>query len=126
MSDDEIEKHLRALPAPELPPAWREEILAAARREERAEKSPRAAWPPILVVLRNVLARNPVTSGILATLWLLIFLFRFTTPIDPDEKNFMADAGSNRPIYFVSLRDEIQLADLLQEQPEPKQPPRIP
>jgi hypothetical protein len=124
MNDDKIERLLRQLPVPELPASWRTEILTAARREASAERSSRPAWPPILLWLRNAFARNPVTSGVLATLWLLIFLFRFTTPVDPAEKEMMAHTDTNKPVYLLTMADEIRLVEAVQDQPP--QPERIP
>lgn len=126
MNDERIEQHLRNLPAPELPETWRAEILSAAMREVRDPAPSRQAWPTLLVLLRNLFARNPVTASTLTALWLLIFLFKASTPVDPTEKNLIAHFDPNRPVYLVSLQDEIQLAELLQDQPERRQPPLIP
>lgn len=115
MNDEIIEQHLRNLPAPELPMAWREEILSMSLRAAREPAPSREAWPPFLVVMRNFFARNPWTSGALTAMWLLIFLFKASTPVDPTEKALIAHIDPNRPVYIVSLRDEIQLAELLQD-----------
>ncbi len=126
MNDDEIERLLRGLPAPELPAAWRGEILAAARRgsrESREDRGRRPAWAP-LPALRHLFARNPVTASTLAALWLLIFLFRFTTPVDRDEQAYLAHAGRTRPAHLLSLADEIRLVEAMQN--PPARPERIP
>ncbi len=124
MNDDEIERLLRQLPAPELPAAWRGEILAAARREARAERPARSVWPPVLIWLRNVFAHNPATSGVLATLWLLILMFRVTTPVDPAEKEMLARTDPSKPVYLLTMADEIRLVELVENQPS--RPERIP
>jgi len=124
MTDDAIENELRRIPAPELPSAWRTEILASALREARATEPSRQAWPPLLVMLRNLFARNPITAAALTTLWMLIFLFKASTPVDPAEKAMLAHFDPNRPIYIVSLRDEIELAQLWENPPEQQR--RIP
>ena len=56
----------------------------------------------------------------MTTLWLLIFLFKASTPVDPSEKELIAHFDPNRPVYLVSLQDEIQLAELCQDQSEPR------
>jgi hypothetical protein len=126
MNDEILEQHLRKLSAPELPETWRAEILSIALREARVRTPVRAVWPPLLVTLRNLFARNPVTMSTLCALWLLIFLFKASTPVDPSEKELIAHFDPNRPVYLVSLQDEIQLAQLLQDQPEQRQNPQIP
>jgi len=115
--NDEIERLLRELPAPELPPAWRAEILGAARRELHAETRTRREWPPILLWIRGILARNPISTGALATLWLLIFLFHATTPIDLQEREILAHADRSQPIHFITMADEIRLVELAEQTP---------
>ena len=126
MNDETLEQKLKELPAPELPEAWRAEILSVALREARLAAPSRQVWPPLLMVLRNLLARNPWTASALTALWVLIFLFKASTPVDPTEKELMAKFDPNQPIYIVSLRDEIMLAELLHDQPEQRQAPLIP
>lgn len=126
MNDEILEQHLRKLPAAELPETWQSEILSIALREACAHTPMRKIWPPLLVTLRNLFARNPITTSALTALWLLIFLFKAGTPVDPSEKELIAHFDPNRPVYLVSLQDEIQLARLLQDQPEQRQNPLIP
>jgi hypothetical protein len=126
MNDDILEQHLRELPARELPETWRAEILSTALPEARAPASSRQVWPTLLVTLRHLFARNPWTVTALTALWILTFLFKAGTPVDPSEKEMLAHFDPNRPVYLVSLRDEIQLAQLWQEQPEPNQSRQIP
>lgn len=121
MNDERLEHHLRQLPAPELPTAWHGEIVATALREARPAARP--TWPPLLIGLRNLFARNPFTAGALTALWLLIFLFKASTPVDPAEKAMIAHFDPNAPVHLVSLNDEIRLAELLQEPPEPRRMP---
>ncbi len=124
MNDDLLEQHLRQLPAPELPAAWRTEIVSHALREARA--STRSLFPPLLLTLRQLFARNPFTASALTALWFLILLFKASTPVDPTEKDLIAHIDPNRPIYFVSLQDEIELAQLWQDQPDQRQSMQIP
>lgn len=120
MNDEQLEQHLRELPAPELPAAWRAEILAAARPARRE------AWPPLFVLLRNLFARHPLTAGALTVLWLLIFLLKVATPVDPSEKAFLAHYDPNRPVYIVSLQEEMRIAELWRDPPDQNQPRQIP
>jgi hypothetical protein len=118
MNDDLLEQHLRQLPSPELPASWQAEIVSHALREARARASTRSLWPPLLLSLRHLFARNPFTASALSALWILILLFKASTPVDPTEKELIAHIDPNRPIYFVTLQDEIQLAQLWQDQPD--------
>ena len=120
MNDEQLEQHLRQRPAPELPAAWRAKIVATALHEARPA---RPTWPPLLIILRNFFAQNPFTAGALTTLWLAIFLFKTTTPVDPAEKAMIARFDPKAPIHFVSLNDEIRLAEFLQEPPAPSRLP---
>ncbi len=122
MNDDEIERLLRELPSPALPEAWRTGILAEARRQSQAEKSPHREWPPILLWLRNVCARNPVSVSALAALWLLIFLFRVTTPVDLQEQEILAHADRSQPVRLITMADEIRLVEIAEETREQPQP----
>ena len=124
MNDEKLEHYLRELPAPELPATWRSDILGNALRESRALAQSREVWPVVLIYLRNIFARNPYTTTVLFALWALIFLFKATTPVDPSEKELLAHFDPNRPVYLVSLQDEILLAELLQEQPD-QRPSRL-
>jgi hypothetical protein len=126
MNDDEIESHLRSLPAPELPESWRAEILANAWCKGREPESARGIWPPVFIALRNLFARNPVSASVLAALWFLILFFRFDTSIDPDEKELLVHDDPRQPIYFVPVGEQIQLAEMLQDTPEGSREPRIP
>jgi hypothetical protein len=126
MNDEEIEQRLRELPAPELPATWRAEILTTALRDARRPAPTAQVWPPLLVTLSNLLARNPWTASALTALWMLIFLFKAGTPVDPAEKMLMAHFDPNRPVYFVSIQDEIRLAELWQDEPQEKQLRQIP
>jgi hypothetical protein len=122
--NDEIERLLRELPGPELPASWRAEILGAARRELRAETPTRREWPPILLWLRGILTRNPMTASALATLWLLIFLFHATTPIDSQEREILAHVDRSQPLHLITMADEIRLVELAEQ--TPAQPRAIP
>ena len=126
MNAAEIEKRLRDLSLPELPEAWRAGIVSTALREAQKAQSDVRVWPPILILLRNLLARNPVTAMALALMWILIVAFRVTTPVDPAEKAMLAHFDPNRPVYVVSLREQIELAELLENPAPPAPPTRIP
>ncbi len=120
MTDEILEQKLRKLPAPELPASWRGEILSTALREARVPTQSRQVWPPLVLALRDLFARNPITATALTTLWLLIFLFKASTRVDPSEKELLAHFDPNRPVYLVSIQDEIRLAELGQDQSEPR------
>jgi len=121
MNDELLEQKLRELPEPELPGTWRSEILSKALREARLSSQKRQAWPALLVYLQNLSRRNPITMSAMTALWLLIFVFRISTPVDPQEKMILAHFDPNRPVHFVSISDKILLAQLLREEPEHEQ-----
>jgi hypothetical protein len=109
MNDERLENELRLLPAPELPAAWREEILSVA---QKAAQPQRAEWPPFLLLWRGVFARNPVTAGALACLWLLIFALKATTPVDPMERQLLAHVDPHAPPPdFALMAEQIRLAE---------------
>jgi hypothetical protein len=122
MNDDDLERLLRQLPAPQLPEAWRAEILRQAQRAAPREKRPRHHWPPILLWLWHRLARNPVSAGALAALWLLIFLFRVTTPVDLQERENLAHADLAQPVHLITMADEIRLVELAEQTPAQSRP----
>ena len=102
MNDDEIEQHLRELPGPPLPEAWRKSILAAARGEPvRA----RETWPAILFYLRHLFARDPITAGGLAALWLLILVLKGGTPGEQDADRLLARANTAPPPSLLAVRE---------------------
>jgi hypothetical protein len=116
MTDEILEQHLRKLPMPTLPGTWREEIVSQALRKARSSSQKNRVWPPLLLALRNLFARNPITTSALAALWLLIFFFKTTTPVDPEETKLIAHLDPNHPIRFDSFREQILLAEYLQDQ----------
>ena len=126
MNDEILERKLRELPAPELPDKWRTEILSAALQEADSASQLRKVYPPLLVRFQNIFARHPWTASAMTALWMLIFLFKASTPVDPSESTLVAHFDPNRPIYIVSLRDELRLAQLWEDQPEQSQVRQIP
>jgi len=112
MNDVKIEQFLRELPAPQLPPEWQGTILANARREARSSKADRQAWPAVLLYLRNLCVRNPVTATAMIALWTLILFLKMSTPIDPQEKELMAHYDPSKPVDFVSINDQILIAQM--------------
>jgi hypothetical protein len=124
MSDEILEQMLRELPKSDLPESWRGEILSTAWRAAGAQNQ--QVWPTLLANLRHLCVRNPVTATAMAGLWILIFFFKAGTPVDSSESELLAHFDPNRPVYLVSIRDEIQLAELLQDQPDQRQYLQIP
>jgi hypothetical protein len=116
MNDQDLENHLRQLAVPDLPEEWRLEILAHARRAARAHTPQPQVWPAILLYLRQLFTRNPITAGALTALWLLIFILHATTPIDHSSDAYIAKWDPNRPVYITSIALEIRLAQLEQQE----------
>ena len=120
MNDHELESLLRKLPEPVLPANWRGPVLATARREARKDSRAGAAnWPAVLLALARLFRRNPITVGGLAILWTLVLVLKAETPVDHDAERMMARAGSVPPPQIMPLREELLLAQLLQEDSGP-------
>jgi hypothetical protein len=126
MNDEILEQKLRELPAPELPAAWRTEIISQARRAAHTSSQKSQVWPTLLLYLRHLCLRNPITASAMVALWMLIFILKAGTPVDPGEKLLLANFDPNRPVHLVSISDEILLAQLLQEEPERRELRQIP
>jgi len=120
MNDDAIEQHLRELPAPALPEAWRKSILAASRREIAPSERARATWPAIFVYLRHLFVRNPITAGGLAAIWLLILVLKSGTPAEPMSDRLLAREDSVPSGTIFPRLEETQLAALLEDESEPQ------
>ncbi len=124
MNDEKFEQQLRKLPSPELPEAWREPILAAALRE--AEAASRPAWLGMVLWLRGLYGRNPVTTAAMAAMWLLIFFLHAGTPVDPGVQKILArsDATQQQEVPpYVPLEKQIRLVEAMQSAPEQRQMP---
>lgn len=126
MNDEKIEQLLRELPTPELPEAWRAEILSKARREARTSISASQVWPTALLYLRNLCLRNPITATAMAMLWILIFSLKVSTPVDPQERWMLANYDPNKPVHFVSMKDEMIIVQLALDQSGQKPPMQMP
>ena len=55
-------------------------------------------------------------------LWLLIFLFRVTTPVDLQEQEILAHADLSKPVYLLTMSDEIRLVEIAEETPAQRRP----
>ena len=120
MNDHELESLLRELPEPALPADWRGPVLAAARREARKDSRVGAAnWPAMLLALARMARRNPITVGGLAVLWAIVLVLKAETPVDRDAERLMARAGSAPPPQIMPLREELLLAQMLQDESGP-------
>ena len=55
-------------------------------------------------------------------LWLLIFLFHTTTPIDLQEREILAHADRSRPVHLITMADEIRLVEIAEQTPAQPRP----
>ena len=124
MNDELLEQHLRKLPALELPAAWQAEIIGEAIHQATPPARARTIWPPLFAYLWELVFRNPITSGTLATLWLLIFALKCSTPADPaSARMLLVHVDPRQPLYFVSTQNPVRLALLAQDETEPRRIP---
>jgi len=105
-----------------LPATWRAEILSTAIREAHAAEQRARFGPPSSSTAKS-LRRNPFTATALTALWLLIFLFKATTPVDPRKKCSRHFDPTARLPRLAPGRNPPR--ELLQDQPEQSQPRQI-
>ena len=83
MKPDEFEQKLSRQPLKEIPPAWRGEILAAAREAQPAHHAPRITHQSFLSTLNSQLSTifwpHPKAWAGLAAVWVFIFAVNFST-----------------------------------------------
>lgn len=124
--EDPFEERLRRQPVREIPPAWREEILAAAAGCER----PRAALRQGLfswagrIRLREWLWPAPQAWAGLAALWMIILGLHFTSR-EPATRDYASQTGPASPQMRELLRQqEEMLAELVGplDRPESERP----
>jgi hypothetical protein len=58
----------------------------------------------------------------LAALWLLIFFFHATTPVDLQEREILAHIDRSQPIHLITMADEIRLVELAEQTPAQPRP----
>ena len=63
-----------------------------------------------------------ISATTLATLWLLIFLFHATTPVDLQEREILAHADRSHPVHLITMADEIRLVELAEQTPAQPRP----
>ncbi len=132
--DDPFERRLRAQPLRPVPPAWREEILTAARagetnrskqREQRLLFSCSTAW------LRSLLWPYPRAWAGLAALWLAVAGFNLASR-EPARQEAAGTAARPSPQMRELLRQQEQLlvelvgpmerTEAVRPKPAPSQP----
>ena len=116
MNPDDFEQCLQRQPMREMPPAWRAEILSAARasgsRPSTLDSRPLPWW-------RELLWPCPQAWAGVAAVWLVILgvnlATRETTP-----RNFARQAVPPSPEMLLVLRQQQLLLAELVERPEPR------
>jgi hypothetical protein len=107
--DDQFEKRLQRQPLREIPPAWREEILAAAEASRRPTPVPALNFTSILKRrLRESLWPAPQAWAGLAALWLVILGVNFATR-EPSSQNMTHRSGPPTPQVLELLKQQEQL-----------------
>jgi hypothetical protein len=138
MNPDDFEKHLQAKPMRQLPAAWRQEILSAARQTSLADHASRITHhvspsPSLLSTLHYQLSTllwpHPAAWAGLAAVWLVILGINLTTR---DASQTLAkNAFPVSPQVFMAFQEQERLLSELigprdnpvAERPKPA-PPR--
>ena len=130
--ESEFEKELQRQPQRPLPPAWRAEILSAARqaapRRQLSPVVPRTLFSTLSAQLSTVLWPHPRAWAGLAAIWLLIFALDFTAH-EPSGRKVAGQAGPPSPQMRELLQAQEQLmAELVGpfEPAENRQPKPVP
>jgi len=137
MNPDEFEKWLQRQPLRQMPGAWRDEILSAARQASLAHHAPRTTHhappsPSLLSTIHHQLSTllwpHPVAWAGLAAVWLVILGINLTTR---DASQMVAKHASPvSPQVFMAFQEQERLlSELLgpRETPVAERPkPRLP
>jgi hypothetical protein len=111
---DQFEQRLSRQPLRQVPPEWREEILAMASRESRVDsQAPNHSWSSSVVCrLSSVFWPHPVAWAGLAAIWVVIFAVKFSTH---DRTPAVAQRTSPPPVEMIlEVRQQQRLlAELL-------------
>jgi len=139
MKADDFEKRLQSQPMRQVPPEWRDQILAAARQAAAAQPVPRPAprahaFSALLSAinhqLSNLLWPHPAAWAGLAAVWLMILGLDLATH---DAAQRIARRGSRpSPQVFMAFQEQQRLLTELigpreapvAEQPKLAPPPR--
>lgn len=131
--NDDFEKRLQQLPPREIPSAWREEILAAARSASASCHAPRTTHHGLLSTLisqlSTLLRPQRAAWASLATVWVVILALNLATRDDsPGVQASRAAAVVSPETLQVLQQQRLLLAELV-GRPEihpmtrPKSPP---
>jgi len=125
MNPDELEKRLERQPLRQVPSAWRDQILSAARQASRSEHAPRTTHhvgsrPSLLSTLHHQLSTllwpHPVAWAGLAAVWVVILGVNLTTR---DAAPLVARHSSPlSPQVFMAFQAQEQLLNELLGPPE--------
>ena len=107
--DDQFENSLRRQPLRTIPPAWREEILAAAE----AHRRPAVIHAPTLAALlgsrlRELFWPAPQAWAGLAAIWLVILGANFVMH-EPSPRDFALRAAPSAQVMREMLKEQQQL-----------------
>ena len=115
MSPDEFEQRLRAQPLRTVPPEWRGEMLAAARKASGATRVTPRRVSPLSAMLDSLFSRlwpHPAAWAGLAAVWVLMLSLHFAVPAKP--AGLARRAAPVSPQVFMAFREQRRLlAELL-------------
>lgn len=117
MNSDPFEDWLQRRPPPQLPAAWRAEILARAYAAQSDEAARRRTSPP-----RGLVFLPPLRWRALAAAWLLIAVLHLARP---EAEPALASAALDRATWAEHWTLQYRLLAELLEQPAPPPQPAL-
>jgi hypothetical protein len=108
MKPDELEQKLSRQPLKEIPPAWRAEILSAAREAQAAHHASRVTQHSFLSTLNSQLSTlfwpHPKAWAGLAAVWVCIAVLNFSTR--DSSPGVAVKSASSSPEVIVELKKQ--------------------
>jgi hypothetical protein len=127
---EQFEKRLQRQPLRQAPPAWREEIVSAARQAETPRHSSRVTFQSLLTALNSRLSAllwpHPRAWAGLAAVWVMICLLNFAYREDAPPASARRAVPPSPQMREMLRAQEQLLAELVEEMPLVNRPKTAP